>query len=238
MAKSNARVLVIEDEPDMARVLSYNLERHGCKVWTAGTGRAARDRLGSDVPDLVLLDLRLPDVSGLELLEELKSGPSPLAAPVIVVSALGDEETVVAALNSGADDYVTKPFRTRELLARVDRALARRSTTGDAVSGDAAPLRAGSISMDPETRETLAHGSPVPLTRTEFDLLAFFVRRPGRVFTRQQLCTDALGAGGSVQERTIDAHIRTIRRKLGPAGKQLVTVWGIGYRLAETPDAD
>ncbi len=236
MRNSKTSVLVIEDEPDMARILSYNLELHGCEVRTAGTGHAARDWLGSNVPDLILLDLRLPDVSGLDLLSEFKSGPSALTAPVIVVSALGDEETVVAALNRGADDYVTKPFRTRELLARVDRALARHRT-GEPASGEPSALRAGSISMDPETRETLADGNPVPLTRTEFDLLAFFVRRPERVFTRQQLCTDALGAGGSVQERTIDAHIRTIRRKLGPAGKHLVTVWGIGYRLTETPDA-
>ena len=222
-----AIVLVVEDEMDMARILELNLEHIGCVVSRVASGREARAWLADHRPDLVLLDLRLPDIFGVDLLVEMRQAAATRHVPVLVVSAIGDEETVVQALNQGATDYVVKPFRTRELLARVAAAL-RRSTEE---SGDEQLLTVGSITVDVERRKILVAGKEIDFTRTEFDLVHHFCANPDRVFTRKQLCDDPLGTAGAVQERTIDAHIRTIRRKLGDAGRMLVTVWGVGYKL-------
>lgn len=227
-------VLVIEDETDMARILEFNLSSEGCSVTVAPTGEAGLAHAREAHPHLVLLDLRLPGMHGLEVLDALKNDPATRDIPVIVVSALGDEETVVEALNLGAEDHVTKPFRLRELMARVGAALRRQ----DAEQPGEPVLHAGDIAAHLETREVTVAGERVDLTRSEFDLLAYFMTNPGRACTRKQLCHQALGSGGTVQERTIDAHIRTIRRKLGAAGDQIVTVWGIGYRLLPPADVD
>ncbi|MBT3381084.1 MAG: response regulator transcription factor [Lentisphaerae bacterium] len=226
-----ARIAIVEDEADMARVLEFNLKQRGHDAVILETCSAALNAIPTAPPDLVLLDVRLPDGSGLDVLQQLRGDKRTADVPVIIVSAMGDEETVVDGLNRGADDYVTKPFRVHELMARVSAALRRR--TGVAV--EAASLVCGDISLVPDRREVVAGGSDVSLTRSEFDLLAHFVANPDRVFTRQQLCHQALGAGNAVQERTIDAHIRTIRKKLGEPGKRLATVWGIGYKLVESP---
>jgi two-component system phosphate regulon response regulator PhoB len=220
-------VLVVEDEADMARILEFNLSNRGCSVTNARTGEDGLRQAREAHPHLVMLDLRLPGMQGLEVLEQLKDDPTTRDIPVIVVSALGDEETVVEALNRGAEDHVTKPFRLGELMARVAAILRRR----DAEQPLQPVLRNGPIEADLEKRKVRADGQPVELTRSEFDLLVFFMRHPGRACTRKQLCHQALGSGGTVQERTIDAHIRTIRKKLGTAGEKIVTVWGIGYRL-------
>lgn len=229
-----ARILVVEDESDMARVLAFNLSRQGYDVTTAASVDAARRAMRAGRPDLVLLDLRLPDGSGLDLLAEIKDNEETAACSVVIVSAIGDEQTVVRGLNTNADDYVTKPFRVNELMARVGGVLRRR---GGAAPGARAALSSGDIVLDPDRHEAHVGGSPVELTRSEFALLAHFIGAPERVFTRHQLCHDALGAGDAVQERTIDAHVRTIRRKLGDAGRRLVTVWGIGYKLTAPRDA-
>jgi two-component system, OmpR family, alkaline phosphatase synthesis response regulator PhoP len=226
-----ANVLVVEDEADMARILEFNLSSLGHRVRLAGSGAEAATQVQALRPDLILLDLRLPDAFGIDILRGLRADAATAAVPVIVVSALGDEQTVVQALDLGADDYVTKPFRTRELLARVATALRRRPS---AAEGEP-KLAFGPITMDNASREVLVAGTPVELTRSEFDLLAYFVANAGRVLTRKLLCDQALGSGGAVLERTIDAHVRTIRRKLGTAGNCLVTVWGVGYRLVDAP---
>ncbi len=234
-AENPATIVVVEDEADMARLLQFNLQSLGHRVHLAPTAADAVRLVADGVPDLVLLDLRLPDGFGMDLLRDFRAAPRTAATPVIVVSALGDEPTVVQALECGADDVVIKPFRTRELLARVATALRRHATPPEAAAGAATPLAFGPLRMAPDTREASAAGAPVELTRTEFDLLAFFVANPERVFTRRQLCEQALGSAGAILERTIDAHIRTLRRKLGPAGHCLVTVWGVGYRLVDSP---
>jgi two-component system phosphate regulon response regulator PhoB len=228
------RILVVEDEPDMAQVLQFNLGRQGHDVNHAENLTVAAEQLAGRRFDLILLDLRLPDGSGLDF---LKAHPD--AAPVIVVSALGDEETVVAALNLGAEDFVAKPFRINELLARVAGTL-RRHAVPPAPTGPAEPsevLESGEILMNLATYEVACAGEPAGLTRSEFRILQHFLANPDRVLTRKRLCDEALEAGGSVQERTIDAHIRTIRRKLGPCGERIATVWGVGYRLLE-PEAE
>ncbi len=226
-----ASVLVVEDEADMARILQVNLTGLGHRVLLASTAAEAARKAANETPDLVLLDLRLPDGSGLDLLQAWRAVPPTAAMPVIVVSALGDEETVVQALTLGADDYVTKPFRTGELGARVGAVLRRRR----AEPGAPAPAAFGPIVLDPATREVRVEGVPVEFTRSEFDILAYFVANAGLVRTRRQICHEALGSGGSILERTVDAHIRTIRRKLGAHGRCIVTVWGVGYRLVNPP---
>lgn len=227
-------VLVVEDEGDMARVLEYNLAQTGYSVCCMAEGKEVVSHAKAHGPDLILLDLRLPDISGLDVLRELKSDVATQAVPVIIVSALGDEETVVSGLNLGAVDYVTKPFRMRELLARVAGALRR----GRGVRPPDGAVSVGAITLTLDSREVRVEDRVVELTRSEFDILVHCARYPGRVFTRQQLCHHALRAGDAVQGRTIDAHVRTIRRKLGDAGRQLVTVWGIGYKLLSSPTAD
>ncbi|MCK5801205.1 MAG: response regulator transcription factor [Lentisphaeria bacterium] len=224
-----AQVLVVEDESDMARVLEFNLERRGYDCVLAETLAAARNAFATRRPDLVLLDLRLPDGSGLDFLAELQSEPETRAVPVLVASALGEEDTVVQALESGAEDYVVKPFRVGELMARVARVLRRRVEARHAEEPES--MAAGEVAIVPETRTVTVAGKVVEFTRTEFDLVAHFVKLPVKVWTRKQLCDLVLEAGGAVQERTIDAHIRTIRRKLGAAGGMLQTVWGVGYKL-------
>ena len=223
-----AHTLIVEDEPDMARVLEYNLSQQGYSTFVTTNCRDALAQARTAPPALILLDVRLQDGSGLDVLRQLKADSRTAPVPVVVVSAIGDEGTVVEALNLGAEDYVAKPVRIQELLARVAAILRRPRTPVPA----AAMLSVGALSLDLQARRATVDGTPIELTRTEFDLLAQFLRHPGRVFTRQQFC-ESLGAGGSVQERTIDAHVRTLRRKLGPTGKVLMTVWGVGYRLAE-----
>lgn len=222
------RILVVEDEPDMARVLQFNLTRQGHEVVHAGTLAAAGHQLATETFALVLLDLRLPDGSGLDFLREHRA-----AVPVIVVSALGDEATVVEALNLGAEDFVAKPFRIGELLARVAGTLRRHGVTPPVPALDSEVMQDGGIQLNLATHEAASDGEPVKLTRSEFRIVLHFLENPGRVLTRKRLCDEALEAGGSVQERTIDAHIRTVRRKLGTQGQRIATVWGVGYRLVD-----
>ncbi|MDX9980223.1 MAG: response regulator transcription factor [Lentisphaeria bacterium] len=225
------RILIVEDESDMARVLQFNLSRQGHEVDHAASLAAAAERLAGATYQLILLDLRLPDGSGLDFLADQQGLP-----PVVVVSAHGDETTVVEALNRGAEDFVTKPFRIRELLARVSGTLRRHAPAAVPVSDEI--VENGGLRLDLASHEATSDGEPAPLTRSEFRLVLHFLRHPGRVLTRTQLCDEALEAGGSVQERTIDAHIRTIRRKLGNQGQRIATVWGVGYRLLEPGDEE
>jgi len=225
----NRTILVAEDEADMARVLKHNLCEVGYAVVLAQSGDEALALAQRQPPDLILLDLRLPGMSGLNVLRELKARPPTQAVPVIIVSALGAEDDIVLGLHLGADDYITKPFRMRELLARVAAALRR----GQLAEEQEEVLERGEITINLARREVQAGGRVVALTASEFALLAFMARRPGRVFTRRQLCDHALGAGETIQERTIDAHVRSIRRKLGPAGARIVTLWGVGYKFTE-----
>ena len=226
MAKST--LLVAEDEADMARVLEYNLAQEGYEVLVVKRGDDALAMARERLPDLVLLDLMLPGISGLNVLRELKARRETAKVGVIIVSALGSEDDIVLGLNLGADDYVVKPFRIRELLARVSAACRRGEPTAD----EEQTLVSGEVTINPSRHEVVANGERIDLTPSEFAIVAHLARRPGRVFTRWQLC-EALGVGDSVQERTIDAHVRTIRKKLGRAGKRIMTVWGVGYKFTE-----
>ena len=220
-------ILVVDDEPKIARLVRDYLERAGFRVVTARDGREALMRARGEQPDLIVLDLGLPGLDGLDVTRSLRRD-SPV--PIIILTAREDETDKVIGLELGADDYVTKPFSPRELVARV-RAVLRRHER-DAVD---AVLRAGDLTVDvPRLRAEVA-GRRVELTGTEFALLAALARHPGRVFTRSQL--DAIhGVAFESYERAIDAHVKNVRRKIEPdphTPRYLLTVYGVGYRLAD-----
>jgi DNA-binding response OmpR family regulator len=223
-----ARVLVVDDEPRIVQLVRDYLERAGFAVSTARDGREALMRARQDRPDLILLDLGLPELDGLEVTRRLRRDSG---VPIIMLTARDDETDKVVGLELGADDYVTKPFSPRELAARV-RAVLRRH----AGASDAELIQAGDLVLDvPRIRVDVA-GRAVTLTATEFQLLTAMARQPGRVFTRSQLLDAIHGVAFESYERAIDAHVKNIRRKIEPnarAPRYLLTVYGVGYRLAD-----
>jgi DNA-binding response OmpR family regulator len=220
-------VLIVEDEPDIAEGLRYNLEREGLRAVVAETGERglelALDK--SDPPALVLLDLMLPGMSGAELCRRLRREPQTRRTPVIILTARGSEAERVAGLDSGADDYVTKPFSVRELLARV-RAVLRRAEGAPSSHYEDERLRVHFDDM-----RVSCGGAEVKLTRKEFGLLSALARRPGRVATRNQLLDEVWGQQYYGDTRTLDVHIRRLRQKLGACGECIETVVGVGYRF-------
>jgi len=221
-------ILVVDDEPKITRLVRDYLERAGFAVRTAGDGREALMRARTDRPDLVVLDLGLPRLDGLDVARQLRRDST---VPIIMLTARDDEADRVAGLELGADDYVSKPFSPRELVARV-RAVLRRQL--DAPTAE--HLAAGDLTLDlPRMRVSVA-GKAVDLTSTEFQLLAALARQPGRIFTRAQLLDAIHGVAFESYERAIDAHVKNIRRKLEPNPRQpryLLTVYGVGYKLAD-----
>ena len=221
-------MLIVEDEPDIAEGLRYNLEREGLAVVVAETGEkglaTALDL--SNPPSLILLDLMLPGMSGTELCRRLRREPQTRRTPVIILTARGSESERVAGLELGADDYVTKPFSVRELIARV-RAVLRRTEEPAAAGYEDERLR-----INFEEMRVVCSGQEVRLTRKEFGLLSSLVRRNGRVATRNQLLDEAWGQQYYGDTRTLDVHIRRLRQKLGDCGECIETVIGIGYRFA------
>jgi len=222
-----ARILVIEDEPDLGSLLEYNLKADGHEVVLAGTGAAGMRALRERPPDLVLLDLMLPDVSGADVARALKTEPSLKRVAFIMVTARGEESDRVKGLELGADDYVVKPFSVKELLLRVKNVLRRREGSGSAPG----QLSAGEIALDADRHEVKVGGKPVALTALEFRLLKLFLERPGRVQTRETLLSDVWGIEADVTTRTVDTHIKRLREKLGPAGDRIETLRGVGYKL-------
>jgi two-component system alkaline phosphatase synthesis response regulator PhoP len=222
-------ILVVDDEPHIVRLARDYLERAGFVVSTAGDGPSALRQARAAHPDLVILDLGLPGLDGLDVARVLRRDS---AVPIIMLTARTDESDRIVGLELGADDYVTKPFSPKELVARV-RAVLRRVEAANA-PGDV--IRVGEIELDvPRMRSTVA-GRRVELTPTEFELLATMARQPGRVFTRSQLLDAVHGVAFESYERAIDAHVKNIRRKLEPephAPRYLLTVFGVGYRFAE-----
>jgi DNA-binding response OmpR family regulator len=223
----NKPVLIVEDEPDIAEGLRYNLEREGLRAVVAGTGEKglelALDK--TNPPALILLDIMLPGMSGIELCRRLRREPQTRRTPIIMLTARGSEGERVAGLELGADDYVTKPFSVRELVARV-RAVLRRADDAAAANYEDDKLQ-----VHFEDMHVRCEGTEVRLTRKEFALLAALARRPGRVATRQQLLDDVWGQQYYGDTRTLDVHIRRLRSKLGACGDSIDTVVGVGYRF-------
>ncbi|MET9377832.1 response regulator transcription factor [Streptomyces sp. NPDC002992] len=230
----SARILVAEDDAKQSRLIRIYLEREGNAVQVVGDGRAALEKARATRPDLIVLDVMLPHVDGLDVCRILRAEPSEVSdVPILLLTARSTEEDLLLGLDLGADDYLTKPYSPRELTARV-RALLRRSRK----AGAAAPalLRVGAVGLDTARFEVRVAGRPVALTSKEFSLLEALAREPGRVFTRAQIIERVFGFGSDVLERTVDAHVRNLRLKLeeDPARpRYLETVYGRGYRLAD-----
>lgn len=219
------RIAVVEDEPAIAESVAYFLERDGYEVATAGTVSEARPLL--EAADLIVLDLILPDGDGMQLLREARAAG--MRAAVIVLSSRDSEADRITALEIGADDYVTKPFSPREVVARVRAVLRRTAATAESVA--APPLR-----LERESRRVLVHSHSLDLTRVEFDLLAVLLSVPGRVYTRAQLIDLVWGDGFALSDRTVDSHVKLLRRKIAEAGGNpdwVQTVRGVGYRMTD-----
>jgi two-component system phosphate regulon response regulator PhoB len=223
-----ARILIIEDEQDLAGLVEYNLRAAGFEAEAAGTGASGLARARANVPDLVLLDLMLPDLAGSEVLRLLKSDSELRKVPVIIVSAKGQESDRIQGLEQGADDYVVKPFSVRELMLRV-RAVLRRAEVEE---GPTAQLSAGDIQLDTSRHQVRVKDQEVVLTALEFRLLRTLLERGDRVQTREVLLSDVWGIQAEIHTRTVDTHIKRLREKLGPAGDIIETVRGVGYKLS------
>jgi two-component system catabolic regulation response regulator CreB len=231
------KILVVEDEPAIAESIAYSLRRDGFTVAIAPTLAAAERELSQ--VDLVVLDLMLPDGSGFDLIGQIRRGQ--LGTAVIVLSSRDGEADRVAALETGADDYVNKPFSPREIVARV-RAVLRRAAPAAALarSGSSPGLAPMPLTVDEATRRACIHGRAMDLTRVEFDLLACLLAAPGRVFTRAQLIDRVWGDGFAITDRTVDSHVKGLRKKVAEAGGDaalIETVRGVGYRVTDRPAA-
>ncbi len=228
MAKE--RILIVEDEEDIAELLEYNLQRQGFEAEAVGSGEEGLELTRQMEPDLLILDLMLPGLSGLEVCRALKSDPERSRIPVIMLTAKGEEEDIIAGFEAGADDYVTKPFQPRILVARVKAVLQRgpaRKPQEDGVTEfENLVIHAG-------RHEVTAGGHKVELTRTEFRILEFLASRPGWVFTRGQIVRAVHGDDYPVTGRSVDVQVAAVRRKLGDAGALVQTVRGVGYKMGE-----
>jgi two-component system, OmpR family, alkaline phosphatase synthesis response regulator PhoP len=230
-------VLVVEDEDDIRELVSYNLLKEGYQVAGVTSGEDALAAVESKTPDLILLDIMLPGLDGLRVCRKLKGDPRFESIPVIMLTAKGEEPDVVAGLNMGADDYVTKPFSPKVLLARVQAVLRRAEAARDAIDDEdedeSETVEIRDLMIHPGRHEVCVSGTPVDLTATEFRLLRFLAQRPGWVFTRQQILDGVHGDNYAITDRAVDVQIVGLRRKLGSAGPYIETVRGVGYRFKE-----
>ena len=224
----NTNVLVVEDEPAIVELVSYSLREAGWDIRSADTAQGAWDSISRGKPDLVLLDWMLPDQSGLRLLARLRADRDFQDIPVIMLTAKSREEDKIAGLNNGADDYVTKPFSPRELLAR-SRALLRRKSPHLAE----APLRAGSVTLDPNSCTVVVDGQQIDIGNAEYKLLKFLMAHRERVFSRAQLLDKVWGDHAVIEERTVDVHVLRLRKALKSADGLIRTVRSVGYMLSE-----
>jgi two-component system phosphate regulon response regulator PhoB len=232
MAKPS--VLIVEDEPDIAELIRFHCDREGMEARTVGTGKIALDQVKREVPDLLILDLMLPDVGGLEICRRLKQWPETRELPIVMVTAKGEETDIVAGLEIGADDYVVKPFSPRILMARV-RAVLRRKLDEQHIAADNRLERLERrLVIDPDRHVVSVDGNAVELTVTEFGILNHLAQRPGFVRTRDQIIAAVHGRNVILSSRTIDVHVTALRKKLGELAGCVETVRGVGYRFGET----
>jgi two-component system phosphate regulon response regulator PhoB len=230
MAKEH--ILIIEDEEDILALVQYNLLREGYRVTCATSGEDGLQQARTEAPDLILLDLMLPGMDGLEVCRALRKAPATAHIPVVMLTARGEEADVVAGLELGADDYIPKPFSPRVLIARVRTVLRRREREA-APADKSGVLRIHELTIHPGRNEVLVDGEPVELTFTEFRVLLLLANRPGWVFTRNQIVDAVRGESYAVTERAVDVQIVGLRRKLGESGKYIETVRGVGYRFKD-----
>ena len=229
---SKSKVLVIEDESDILEVIQYNLEREGHKVIACRDGEEGLSRIRTENPDLVILDLMLPGIDGVEVCQRVKSDPVTNAIPIIMVTAKGEEADVVLGLGIGADDYIAKPFSPKERVARIQVVLRRGALRAKVGRGER--VIQGALTVDLGRHETTVGGTSVVLTPTEIRLLHFLASHPGRVFPRSHLLSRVIGEDAIVTDRNIDVHVRALRQKLGDFAELIETVRGVGYRFIES----
>ncbi len=230
MAKE--RILVVDDEEDILELVRYNLAREGFSVSTAATGEAGLALAREAIPDLIVLDLMLPGVGGLDVARALKQDSATRRMAIVMLSARGEEADIVAGLELGADDYVTKPFSPRVLVARV-RSVLRRKSGEPATGADAGSVAIHELAIHPGRHEAILAGEKLSLTSTEFALLLFLARRPGWVYTRNQIVDAVHGDDYPVTERSVDVQVAGLRKKMGARGDCIETVRGVGYRFKE-----
>ena len=229
---SGEKILIVDDEEDILELVAYNLAREGYRTVNATSGEDALKKSRSEMPDLIVLDLMLPGIDGLEVMKALKVDSSTKNIPTVMLTAKGEEADIVTGLELGADDYITKPFSPRVLLARV-RAVLRRKT--ESVNRSSSILRIHDLEIHQGRRSVSVKGNSVDLTFTEFQFLSFLAARPGWVFTRTQIVDAVRGDSYPVTDRSVDVQIVGLRKKLGPCGKYIETVRGVGYRFRENP---
>ncbi|QOJ00560.1 MAG: response regulator transcription factor [Phycisphaeraceae bacterium] len=232
---SDARhILIVDDERDLVELLTLNLQKSGYRTTVARTGRSALEAAATARPDLILLDVMLPELSGTEVASRLRTSPTTSGIPILMLTAKTEEVDQLVGLAVGADDYVTKPFSMKVLMARVEALLRRAGKAPD--SGQT--LRLGPVEIDMSTHEVRVDDQPVKFTLTEFRLLASLLQAAGRVMNRNTLMSRAMGPGVTVTERTIDVHMTSIRKKLGPHSGMIRTVRGVGYRVIAEPASE
>ena len=226
---ANERILIVDDEEDVLELVRYNLDRSGYQIITASSGEEALSKARKNSLDLIILDLMLPGIDGLEVCKKLKGDVKTEHIPIIMLTAKGDESDIVTGLELGAEDYITKPFSPKVLVARVRRILHR------AISRELEKpkIKKQDLSIDPARREVLVKGKPVDLTFTEFNILYTLVKRPGLVFTRYQIIDAVHGDNYLVTDRAIDVQIVSLRKKLASCGNYIETVRGVGYRFKD-----
>jgi two-component system, OmpR family, alkaline phosphatase synthesis response regulator PhoP len=232
--KSRGTILVIDDERDLVELVRYNVEREGFDVIAAIDGPDGLDIARKHRPDVIVLDVMMPGMDGLDVCRELRKDPATERTPVIMLTARASESDRVVGLELGADDYLTKPFSPRELVARVKAVLRRTQQQ----TGQTQAVRRGRLVLDPARHEVTWDGRPVSLTATEFRILRLLASKAGRVLSRDEIIDAALGRDAAVFDRTIDVHMTAIRKKLGAGGDQIETVRGFGYKLRDRPQQD
>lgn len=233
--KKKKKILLVEDEKILAKALQFNLEKEGFLVTLAEDGEAALAAVSRENFDLILLDLMLPKIDGYEVCRRIRQDS---AVPIIMLTARSEDTDKISGLELGADDYLTKPFNTKELVARI-RAVLRRALQGTGQTGDSQTLQRGDLWIDLISHQVKVKGQAVPLTTREYALLSFLASNPGRVYSRQQLLKELWGLTHEAEARTVDVHIRHLREKIevNPAEPDLIlTVWGTGYKFRETEE--
>jgi len=225
-------ILVIDDEKDIQKLLQYNLEKEGYQVFSAKTGEEGLELANVKMPDLIILDLMLPGVDGLEVCKLLRTGKDTKHTPILMLTAKSSEIDQVVGLELGASDYIAKPFSVKVLLARLKNIF----RSHEPEKPESSVLKAGGIVLDKERQNVHVKGKSVALTRLEFRILAFLMENRGKVYSREQLLNGAWGGEAFVVDRTVDVHVKSIRKKLGKSRNVIETVRGSGYRIIETDD--
>lgn len=230
---NKAKIIIVEDEEDIRELLRYNLAKEGYEVIGVGTGEDGLEAAINDSPDLIVLDIMLPGIDGLDVCRKLKYSDKTSSIPIVMLSAKGEESDVVIGLELGADDYISKPFSPKVLVARIKNVLRRKQEMNKEASSGVIRV-AGGIHIDIQKHAVKVAGAPVDLTATEFNLLLFLMKRPGWVFTRQQIVDELKGEYYAVTERSVDVQVVGLRKKLGESASLIETVRGVGYRFKES----